>query len=336
MKPIGGFLSKPHVLIISPALAKANNGNWQTAQRWSHFLREHYRVSVALDWNGKPPNLLIALHARRSAKALADFTAAWPARPSLLVLTGTDLYRDIRNDADAQRSLQLATRLIVLQEAGLQELDQASRRKACVIHQSAATLKPFERSQHARHFEVVMIGHLREEKDPATFMRAAGLLHSEKIRMTHIGGALDPALGALADTTQQAHPCYRWLGNLPHGTTRQRLKRSDLMVIASRMEGGANVIIEALTSGVPVLASDISGNRGMLGADYAGYFPLGDVQALAELIERACAEPSFYARLQSQCAAHAPLFAPEREQAAVLELVDNCMHCAAQATQSAV
>jgi glycosyltransferase involved in cell wall biosynthesis len=95
------------------------------------------------------------------------------------------------------------------------------------------------------------------------------------------------------------------------------------MVIASKMEGGANVIIESVTSGVPVLASDISGNRGMLGDDYAGYFPVGDNRALAYLIEQAAADPVFYARLQAQCHARSPLFSPLREQAAVLQLVDN-------------
>jgi glycosyltransferase involved in cell wall biosynthesis len=97
------------------------------------------------------------------------------------------------------------------------------------------------------------------------------------------------------------------------------------MVIASRMEGGANVIIEAVTAGVPVLASDIAGNRGMLGDDYAGYFAMGDSDALARMIDRAQTDPAFYARLQTQCNARAALFAPAREQAALLQLLDNLL-----------
>ncbi|MDQ2989186.1 MAG: glycosyltransferase, partial [Pseudomonadota bacterium] len=120
-------------------------------------------------------------------------------------------------------------------------------------------------------------------------------------------------------------PRYRWLGNLAHGVTRQRLRRSHAMVIASRMEGGANVIIEAVTCGVPVLASDISGNRGMLGADYDGYFPLGDAAALARLIDRSIDDEAFCQRLRAQCAARAALFAPAAEQAALLGLVDNLL-----------
>jgi glycosyltransferase involved in cell wall biosynthesis len=168
-----------------------------------------------------------------------------------------------------------------------------------------------------------MVGHLRDEKDPLTFIRAAALVSSPKARMIHIGGALDAALGEAASAAQAANPRYRWLGNLAHAATRQRLKRSHAMVIASRMEGGANVIIEAVTSGVPVLASDINGNRGMLGDDYEGYFVPGDAPALARLIDRSIADIGFYRRLCEQCAARAALFSPQTEQAALLGLVDN-------------
>ncbi|MES2129943.1 MAG: selenoneine biosynthesis selenosugar synthase SenB [Pseudomonadota bacterium] len=312
------------VLIISPALARANNGNWQTASRWAHFLRARYRVTVAAAWTPDlpTPDLLIALHARRSAAALA----ALPGVPSVLVLTGTDLYRDIREDASAQSSLERAARLVVLQEAGLAELAPSLRAKASVIYQSAPALRPFTHTPARRYVDIVMVGHLREEKDPRAFMRAAALVTAPKVRLLHIGGALDPSLGAAAAATQASRPCYHWLGNLPHGATRQRLKRAHAMVIASRMEGGANVIIEAITSGVPVLASDISGNRGMLGPHYAGYFPVGEAQALARLIDRSIADPAFHMQLVAQCAARAHLFAPAAEQAALLDLVDNLLH----------
>jgi glycosyltransferase involved in cell wall biosynthesis len=97
------------------------------------------------------------------------------------------------------------------------------------------------------------------------------------------------------------------------------------MVIASKMEGGANVIAEALTSGVPVLASNISGNRGMLGEGYAGYFPVGGNRQLAVLIDRAATDPVFYQTLLQQCQARSGLFSPEREKAALLQLLDNAL-----------
>ncbi len=321
-------MSKRTICIVSPALAQANNGNWQTARRWAQFLGNRYAVEIASDWrDDAPPDLLVALHARRSAAPLARFCAAYPSRPSILVLTGTDLYRDIRTDADAQASLERAAALVVLQSSGLSELPPQLRAKAHVIYQSAPALQPAARAAAPRHHDIVMVGHLREEKDPRTFMQAASLVSAPTARLLHIGGALDPVLGdAAAAAASGTSGRYEWLGPLPHAETRQRLKHAHAMAICSRMEGGANVIIEAVTSGVPVLASDVSGNRGMLGEDYLGYFPLGDAQALAALVDKSINDPAWYATLQEQCAQRAKLFTPEAEQAALLNLVDNLLH----------
>ncbi|MYN02183.1 TIGR04348 family glycosyltransferase [Pseudoduganella sp. DS3] len=320
-------MSKQTICIVSPALAQANNGNWQTARRWAQFLRARYDAAIASDWAAPAPALLIALHARRSAAPLARFCAEHPDRPSILVLTGTDLYRDIHIAPDAQASLERATALVLLQPAGMAELPPHLRTKAHVIYQSAPALQPAARSVAPHRHEILMIGHLREEKDPRTFMAAASRVAAPGARLLHIGGVLDPALGEAAEAAAAACPArYQWLGALPHAATRQRLKHAHAMAICSRMEGGANVIIEAVTSGVPVLASDISGNRGMLGDDYLGYFPPGDAAALAALIDRSITDPAWYAALQSQCAARALLFTPEAEQAALLDLVDNLLH----------
>ncbi|MGV3741511.1 MAG: selenoneine biosynthesis selenosugar synthase SenB [Burkholderiaceae bacterium] len=319
-------MSKPHIVIISPASAKANNGNWRTAQRWKRFLHGAYRVSIVTDGKVPEADAMIALHARRSAEAIAAYARSFPNRPLIVVLTGTDLYRDIHADSDAQRSLKLASALVVLQEAGLDELPSEPRAKASVIYQSASVLKAVDHTAKRKHCAVSMVGHLREEKDPLTFLHAVELAEHPGLRFVHIGAAADPFLEQEARALQMRNPRYRWLGNLMHGRTRQLLKRSCLTVIASKMEGGANVIAEAVTSGVPVLASDISGNRGMLGNDYCGYFPLGDSRALAMLIDRAARDTEFHGLLQKQCAARAPLFSADRERTALLQLMDNALN----------
>jgi putative glycosyltransferase (TIGR04348 family) len=314
-------VKRSSICIISPATAEANNGNWHTASRWAEMLAPQHDVRIAKDYPSAAaaPDLLIALHARRSAAALAAFRAAHAGRPAILLLTGTDLYRDIRHDASAQQSLRDADALVLLQPAGLSELPAQHRHKAHVIYQSAPAMPPLPRAGKPA---ITMIGHLRDEKDPLTFMRAAAMTDAE---LLHIGGALDPALAAAAQATQAAHPNYRWLDALPHDAARDQLRRSHAMAICSRMEGGANVIIEAVTSGVAVLASDIPGNRGMLGDGYLGYFAQGDAAALAQLIGRSIGDTAFHAQLRAQCAARAPLFTPEAEQAALRALVDNLL-----------
>ena len=184
-------MQRKRVLIVSPAAARENNGNWQTASRWARFLRGRYRVAIAPGWDSgtAAPDLMIALHARRSAAPLAAFALAHPERARVLVLTGTDLYRDIAISAEAQASLRHAHALVLLQAAGLALLAPELRAKARVIHQSAAALAAHVHGPARRYADISMVGHLREEKDPRTFMRAARLVTSPKARRRCAAGA---------------------------------------------------------------------------------------------------------------------------------------------------
>ena len=316
---------RPRVCIVSPALADANNGNWHTASRWQKFLAPVADVQIVLAWSGATPaDALIALHARRSADSIEGFAAAHPHAPLALVMTGTDLYRDIRTEAAAQHAMQCASHVVVLQDEGLMALPAVVRARARVIVQSATKL--VRRSPARTPFKLVAVGHLREEKDPTTLMAAARLLPADTpVHITHIGGALDPALGALAEQTMQACPLYRWRGALPRASARRHMAGSRALVHMSRMEGGANVVIEAVRSGVPVLASRIDGNVGLLGADYDGYFPVGDAQALARLMQRAASDENFLAHLRAQCALREPRFTPATERAAVRGLLADML-----------
>lgn len=305
------------IALITPYLPDTRTGNAHTALRWYRFLRgQGHRVRMTVEWDGRPADLMIALHARRSHGAIAAFAERFPDRPLVLMLTGTDLYRDIHGDSQAQQSLQLAHRIVVLQERGLDELAPTLHGKTRVIYQSAPALAP--RPKPKRFFRVCVAGHLREEKDPFTPARATALLptHS-RIRIDHLGGALDPAMAAEAARRQTAFPRWHWHGLRGPGETRRYMAGSHLLLVPSRMEGGANVICEATRAGVPVIASAVPGNQGMLGLDYPGYYPLADAPALANLLLRAETEPDFLSELGRHCAARAPLFEPARERAAI-------------------
>lgn len=311
---------RPHIVIVTPALADANNGNWQTANRWAHMLRKAYRVSLARGWDSGGEDLMIALHARRSAAAVQAWRQGPVQRPLLLVLTGTDLYRDISTDAAAQRSLALADRLVVLNTLGARALPPALRPRCEVVLQSCPARAPLAKT--GRHLRVLMVGHLRQEKDPLTFLRAAERLqHRGDILFDHIGAELDPALGVAAAALSMRHPRYRWLGPRPHAEVRRRIQAAHLLVHTSRIEGGAHVITEALRSGTAVLASRIDGNLGVLGEAYPGVFEHGDDAALAALIERARDDAAMLAALETRCAERAPLFEPAAEAATLQRIV---------------
>jgi glycosyltransferase involved in cell wall biosynthesis len=88
------------------------------------------------------------------------------------------------------------------------------------------------------------------------------------------------------------------------------------VALTSRMEGGSNVLCEALAAGVPVVASRIPGLVGTLGEDFAGYFEAGDTEGLAALMSRAERDRGFYDALARHVAARAQLASPERERQA--------------------
>ena len=278
-------------------------------------------------------DLMVALHARRSAPAIQAWHAARGSRGLAVVLTGTDLYGDIAMDPVALHSLELAQRLVVLQELGVAELPQAMRAKARVVFQSTGTRQTLDKT--GAHLRAVMVGHLREVKRPATLFDAARLLAGRPdILIDHIGEATEPALGAQALALGRECPSYRWLGGLPHEAVRKRIQRAHVLVHTSRLEGGAHVVMEAVCSATPVLASRVPGNVGMLGGGYEGYFAHGDAAGLAALLQRcrtAQGEPlqapstNFLGRLRAQCAERAPLFAPATERAAVQRLLQELL-----------
>jgi len=312
------------VVIVTPSPASGTSGNRQTAHRWARFLRTAFRVRLATQWSGGDEALMIALHARRSAASVAAWRAAQPQRPLLLVLTGTDLYRDIDTDAEARRALWSADALVVLNELGTRRLPPALRERCRVVLQSCTARRTLPRTD--RHLRALMVGHLREEKDPRTYFRAAERLAGRAdILLDHAGAALDPSLGAEAAALAGRQPRYRWLGALPHADVRRRIQAAHVLVHPSRMEGGAHVVIEAIRSGTPVIASRIDGNVGLLGADYRGYFPPGDDAALAGLLERARDDAAMLPALLRQTAARAPLFAPEVEATALRRLVTGLL-----------
>jgi putative glycosyltransferase (TIGR04348 family) len=318
--------TKPVLALITPALAAANNGNWQTAQRWARLLASDYEARLMKDWDGTPADVMLALHARRSAASIAAWSAS--SRPLAVALTGTDLYRDVPNaDADTLRSLALADRLIVLHEGAPDDVPAEHRAKCVVCFQSTASRQALPKT--ARHLRALMVGHLRDEKDPRTaFAAMRRLAQRDDILLDHIGAPLDEALGREAATLMREQPRYRWLGALPHAATLRHIQRAHVLVHPSTMEGGAHVVLEAVRSGTPVLASRVSGNVGMLGGDYRGYFEPGDAAGLSALLQQLRDDPAMLQGLRVQCDQRSPLFEPAREQATLRGVIEKLLETA--------
>jgi putative glycosyltransferase (TIGR04348 family) len=319
--------------IVTPVPPGSRYGNRVTALRWSRLLKTlGYSVQIKQRYNGESFNLLIALHAKYSHPSIVRFHKEHPERPLIVALTGTDLYRDLPENCQAQESLELATRIITLQPKALEDIRPALREKVRVIYQSVSgksiraggSRKRKSAKDATQIFTICVIGHLRPVKDPFRAARAARLLPpASHIRIVHIGKAMTKEMEDEAREEMRENPRYHWLGEQPQWKTHRLLARSDLCVLSSRMEGGANVLSEALVANVPVLASKIAGTVGILGEDYPGYFEVGNTRQLARLMRRAETELPFLTELIQWGERLAPKFAPAREQAAWAELLSE-------------
>ena len=311
--------------IVTPAPPGSRSGNRVTAIRWARILKSlGHRVVISESYNGEPVDLLIALHARRSSDSIRRFRRAHPKTPLIVALTGTDLYGDLKRSKRARASLDVATRVVVLQRQALVELAPRIRNRATVIYQSVSTSKTVRPRRPPKSFDVCVVGHLRPVKDPFRAAMAARLLpKSSRIRVIHLGGALTETAESRARQEVLSNTRYKWLGEVSRSRVAGVMSRSRLFVISSRMEGGANALGEAIVAGLPVLASRIAGSIGILGADYPGYFPVGGTRELARLMMRCEDDSEFLEVLTRRCHSLAVLFDPSSEQAAWAGLLDE-------------
>jgi len=315
-----------NILLITPAGHRSRSGNRATATRWARFLRElGHRVRIARDDDARPADLMLALHAWRSAGAIASFAARRPGRALIVALTGTDVYRFLHSHPGTTlASLEHADALIALHARVADDLPARFADRVHTVLQSA-TPPPRRLAPLATRFEVCVIGHLRDEKDPLRAARAVRALpETSRLHVVHAGGAHDTGWAAAAEAEAAAKPRFESRGERPRWQVRRLMARARLMVISSVMEGGANVVSEACVAGLPVIASDIPGNVGLLGDDYPGYFAVGDTGSLRARLLEAERDPAYLEALRRHCAGLAPAFTPAAERdalAAVLRAV---------------
>jgi len=134
------------------------------------------------------------------------------------------------------------------------------------------------------------------------------------------GDAEGDLVHLLMAATSGASP-FQWKGKTDHETLMQKLAGAQLLLNSSTQEGGANAVCEAISLGLPVVASDIPGNIGMLGDGYAGYFSSGNTQSLANLLQRCASDPDFYALIRGQVQERRKLFAYSEESLQWLTLM---------------
>lgn len=319
------------LLVLTPAPPGSKAGNRATAERWATLLTTAgYDVLVATDYDaaaGARADALVALHAWRSHSAIMEFHQRFPDKPVVTALTGTDIYEfQFSHPEPTLASMTASHCLIGLHRLVSQGIPARFQSRLKTVLQSAeqpsGPSKSHPRCRQGR-FNVCVVGHLRREKDSLRTAMAARLLPADStIDVLQAGKAHDDSWKAAALEEEVRNDRFQWLGEIEREATQALMLGSQAMVISSVMEGGANVVSEACRAGLPILASDIAGNRGLLGDDYPGYFPAGDEKALATLLHRTENDPAFLELLKQIVTAKASDFTPAAEQAALVGALD--------------
>lgn len=306
-----------NLTIVTPAGPDSKAGNRATALRWQGLLESAgHSVQVCTEYNGEPTDCLIALHAWRSAQSVARFRQQWPEGRLIVVLTGTDIYRFQHEYPEPTlASMDSANLLIGLHDRVASDIDKKYHGKLLCLRQSAP--KPDVRAgsrAEPGQFHICVIGHLRDEKDSLRAAWACDYLPEDsQIIVSCAGSAYTEEWVQKAREESRENARFRYLGLLNKEKLSRLVAVCNVMVISSVMEGGANAVSEACRAGLPILASDIPGNRGLLGDRYPGYFPVKDEKALADLMYRTETDPDFLARLKQEVDQLAPGFTPEQE-----------------------
>ena len=289
------------IRIITPAPPRSRSGNRVTALRWRRILRQlGHQVSIEQEYRDRRCDLLIALHARKSFESVKRYREAHPSGRLIVTLTGTDVYGDLAGETDTLQALRWSDRVVILQPLAARELPEDLQPKAVTIYQSAAPVTGVPLT--SRYFDVCVVGHLRKVKDPFRAAEAARLLpESSRVRVLLAGRAIETNFEESARREEERNPRFRWVGELPGWKARRLIARSRLLILSSIMEGGANVISEALAASTPVLSTRIPGSEGLLGDDYPGYYEVGATEQLSDLLHRAECDSSFYRELQRRC-----------------------------------
>lgn len=309
------------ICVSCPAPPRSRTGNRTTALRWQSIFRElghNPTIRLPEDSPAHHCDLLVALHATKSSDAIVRASAN--RVPVVLALTGTDLYADEGRDLSAC-SMELADRLVVLQSLATKTVARRFRRKIHTIHQSITQLK-IDRPRKPKQLRLLVAGHLRDVKDPMRAEHAVRRLPDDsKIVVEHFGAVLEPKYRKLVQQATKENPRYRHFGEVSRGELRRRLATCWMLVLSSKLEGGANVLSEAIVQQTPVLASRIDGSVGLLGEGYEGYFDVGATKELRELLTRCEREPKFYAKLRAQVKKRSTLFQPKLERSAWKKLL---------------
>ena len=129
---------------------------------------------------------------------------------------------------------------------------------------------------------ILSVGYLIERKGQRLVVEAMKALPDATLLI--VGEGPDRAVLEAMIATPDLHGRVRLLGSQPHAELPRLFAAADVMALPSASEGLANVWVEALACGTPIVISDVGGAREVVDRPEAGRLAARDVGAIAAAI----------------------------------------------------
>ena len=310
------------ICVASPYPLTDLKGNSVSTKRIVGILNESgYQARGSHGFDGESADVLISLHSYKGTQAVDDFRRQFPGGKVIVLITGTDLYVDLPEGRGIS-TLEKADVIVLPYEEARGEILKDFEDKLYVVP-SSLTIPEIEATPQSDQFVITIVGHLRPVKRPFLTIEAVAA-HPEwgNIEVRQLGEALDEKSADTACDWEEKDTRYQWLGALPREESLAICAGSSLTVNSSRSEAAANAVLEAMTLGVPILASRIEGNIGLLGVDYPGYFEGNFLEPkLAEVITGEYDLSEWVTHAKKRL----PIFSRESERSAWDELLNSSL-----------
>jgi len=249
-------------------------------------------------WRHRKTYDVIHVHGLNYHTAVSAFCGARLGKPVVAKLANSGPDSDISKMRQSQQlagsrfllpSALRCDRYVALNTVIVKELTEAGvdRHRIVEIPNGVAVAsQAVDGARSLRELRMVFVGRLHEQKDLFTLIRAVVEIERMQpgtITLTLVGdGPLRSEIDELVKSQGVDH-CVRLVGS--SSDVESHLMASDVFVLPSRAEGLSNALLEAMASGVPVIASRIPGNVDVVDHERTGLlFEVGDEHALAECI----------------------------------------------------
>lgn len=249
------------------------------------------------------------IHANWSVPgAIAGLAGLLTRTPTITTLRGSDVQRSEKSLIDRLfLKLCLATnKKVVTVSKGLLEqtcrLYPSARKKLVFIPNGVAErFLAIKRPDKADRppIRLITIGSLIARKDIKTVIEAfAGLPDRHNCRLEIIGDGPERIKLEKLAATRGVGNRVSMTGAVPADKIPDKMANSDIFILASQDEGRPNVVLEAMASGMPVIATRIDGILELIEHEKTGLiFDVGDVDSLRQTITRLIDNPGERARL---------------------------------------